>query len=134
MNGIYLDKINEVFLEDLSAVEKYKAIGLIATSIYCRAVEVHWWKKYPDFSEKERETQKFYNKWAWSQRLGIEPEDYPQIIEEGLNLIKFFINSPLQKYEDIPGLDDFMNRAMDEHTRLSELPKYRHLLVDSLGF
>jgi len=75
-------------------------------------------------TQKEELAQSFTYEWRIFGRKNIPWHEWSDIAEEGLNLLKDFIESDLQDYKELPGYSNFMLKVGQRINKLINSDKY----------
>jgi len=105
--------------------KKYKHIYRLSWFIFTELQATHFkWESFFEVSKMHSLIQKYIYEWDIFYRKKIPWSEWSNIAEEGLQLLKEFIESNIDDYKKLPGYDDFMLKVAQRVNDLINSGKY----------
>jgi hypothetical protein len=115
------NKFIDIFISNIGIEAQMGLVDDLAVNIFGCLVNIDYGYE-PNFipSKKEEACQRFIYEWDVFKKKKIEWDDWSDIAEEGLSLLKDFFNSEIEDYTKLSNYDQFMIKVA---TRVNELIK-----------
>ena len=124
----YLSKnaVKAILATDESVKRKYQSLYRLAWIVFSER-QVRYYKEEPRFELHEDfcRLQKFLSSWDFLRRKKTIPfEEWSDIAEEGLGLVKQYFDKNVKSFEQLPGYETFMRKFGKRVTDLVNSGKY----------